>query len=131
MTRWPTQRVERAIFVAHGVVTLAAAVVLAVFPAAIPATVGISMGPDDVVMSYFLSAAEFGIAVISIGAARLDDAAAIRLIAFGFAVFHLSTAALELVYLAAVGVDVVLVANIVVRIVAGIVFLLIWRARRS
>lgn len=68
-------------------------------PAAIPATVGIVIGQEDFLLSYFLAAAELGIAVISIGASRLADATAIGLIAAGLAVFHLSTAALEIFYL--------------------------------
>jgi hypothetical protein len=130
-TRRAMREVERAVFVVHGVVTLAAAVVLAAFPAAIPATVGNAIEPDAYLLSYFLAAAELGIAVLSIGAARLADPAAIRLIAAGFAAFHLATAALELLYLALDGVSAVLIANIVVRLVAGVVFVLVWRSRRS
>lgn len=113
----------------HGAVTLAAAIVLAAFPTAIPATVGIVIDQEDFLLSYFLAAAELGIAVISIGASRLADATAIRLIAAGFAAFHLSTAVLELIYLVLNGLDAVLILNILVRIVAGTVFLLVWRAR--
>ena len=84
----------RVILVVHGIVTLAAAVVLAVFPAAIPATVGIDIGVDVFLLSYFLAAAELAVGVLSIGAARLGDTAAVRLIALVFVVFHLATAAL-------------------------------------
>lgn len=122
---------ERAVFVVHGVVTLAAAVVLAAFPAVIPATVGIVMANGDFLLSYFLAAAELGIATISVGAARLTDRAAIRLIAVGFAAFHLVTAVLESLYLARNGLDYVLTLNISGRVVAGMAFLLVWRARRS
>jgi hypothetical protein len=125
-------RVVRAILIVHGIVTIAAALVLAVFPAAIPSTVGIAMEPDAYLLSYFLAAAEFGIGVLSIGAARLEDASAIRLIAVGFAVFHGATAILEVVHLVTNGVSGVLVANLVLRIVACAAFLLIaLRSRRS
>jgi hypothetical protein len=113
----------------HGVVTLAAAIVLAAFPAAIPSTVGIVIAPADFLLTYFLAAAELGIGMISLGASRLTDAAAVRLIAAGFAAFHLATAALELLYLALNGLDAVLALNILVRIAAGTAFLLVWRAR--
>jgi hypothetical protein len=126
-----TRTAERLVFLVHGIVTLAAAVVLAAFPAAIPATVGIVMEPSDFLLSYFLAAAELGIAVLSIGAARLSDSAAIRLIAAGFAIFHLATAALESIYLLVEGVDAVLIVNIAVRFVAGVAFVLVWRYRRS
>jgi hypothetical protein len=126
-----TQRLEKALFLIHGLVTLAASVVLAVFPGAIPATVGIVMEPGDFLLSYLLAAAELGIAIISIGAARLNDAAAIRLIAAAFAVLHGTTAVLELVYLATPGFSPVLAANILVRLAAGAIFTVIWWRRRS
>ena len=121
----------RVILVVHGIVTLAAAVVLAVFPAAIPATVGIDIGVDVFLLSYFLAAAELAVGVLSIGAARLSDTAAVRLIALVFVVFHLATAALEVVYLALTGPSAVLVANVGVRVVASAVFLLMARAQRD
>lgn len=126
-----TTRLEQALFLIHGLVTLAAGVVLAVFPGAIPATVGIAMEPENFLLSYFLSAAELSVAVLSIGAARLDDAAAIRLIAAAFVVFHGTTAAFEFVYLATSGFSLVLAANIVVRLGVSAIFTTIWRRHRS
>lgn len=120
----------RAVFLVHGVLTLAAAVVLVVRPAAIPATVGITIGPTEYLLSYFLAAAELGIGLLSIGAARLRDADAIRLIAGCFAVFHGATAILEVVYLLREGTSAVLIANVVVRVIATVVFVfLAWRRR--
>lgn len=124
------RRVTRVILVLHGIVTLAAAAVLAVFPAAIPATVGIDLAPDAYLLSYFLAAAELGIGVLSITAARLDDPSAIRLIGVSFAIFHFATAVLEIVYLASEGVSGVLIANIVIRLIATAVFLLIGFSKR-
>lgn len=127
MATWSVpRRAERFLFVAHGVVTLAATVVLAVWPEAIPATVGIRMEPADHLLSYFLAAAELAIGMLSIGAARLADPRAIRLIAASFAVFHLATAVLEAVHLTWVEVTAVLVANLVVRVVVGALFALMW-----
>lgn len=126
-----TRRFEKALFLIHGLVTLAAAIVLAVFPGAIPATVGIAMTPKDFLLSYFLSAAELGVAILSIGAARLEDAAAIRLIAAAFAVFHATTAIFECVYLAAQGFSPVLAVNIMVRVAAGALFAALWWRRRA
>lgn len=125
------RRIEQGIFVVHGVVTIAAGVVLAVLPAAIPATVGISISPAEYLLPYFLAAAELGIGVLSFGVARSRDQSAVRLIALCFAVFHGATAVLEGVYILMQGVSVVLVGNIVVRVVAAVAFLLIARARRS
>lgn len=123
--------IERAVFILHGVVTLAAAVVLAVVPAAIPATVGISMRFDEYLLSYLLAAAEFGIGVLSLAAVRLHDASAVRLIAVCFAVFHGATAILEVLYTAMEGVSAVLIANILVRVIVTVVFLLVARGRRA
>lgn len=117
-------------FLVHGVVTLAAAVVLAVFPAAIPATVGIAIGPSEYLLPYFLAAAELGIGLLSLGASRLRDLAALRLVAVTFAVFHAATALLEVVYVLTEGVSGVLIANIVIRVIAALVFLLVARRQR-
>ncbi|WP_156876574.1 hypothetical protein [Microbacterium luticocti] len=127
----PKRLFERIVFLVHGVVTLAAAVVLVVFPAAIPATVGIRFATDAVVLlPYLLGATELAIALISLGAVRIADRRAVRLIAFAFALLHAVTAALEIVYLAAEGMSVVLVVNLAVRIVVTGVFVVIWWNRR-
>jgi len=97
-------------------------------PAAIPATVGISIDVEGWLLSYFLAAAELAIALLSLGAVRLGNAAALRLIFDVFIVFHLSTAALEVLYLALTEVTPVLVANVAIRMVASALFLI---ARRS
>jgi hypothetical protein len=117
----------RVLFIAHGVVTLAAAVVLAVLPAAIPATVGIAIDPEAFLLSYFLAAAELAIALLSFGAARLTDVPALRLIVTVFIVFHLSTAVLEVVFASFTAVSPVLLANIAIRIAAAALFFIAWR----
>jgi hypothetical protein len=119
------RRVERGTFIVHGVVTLAAAVVLVVVPAVIPSTAGISMDADEYLLSYLLAAAELCIAVLSLAAVRLRDASAVRLIALSFATFHGATAILEVVYTLAEGTSAVLLANIAVRVIAAVAFLLI------
>lgn len=124
-------RLETALFLIHGLATLAAGVVLVLWPAAIPATVGIVLAPDTFLLSYFLGAAEFAVAFLSIGALRLTDAAALRLIAAAFAVFHGGTAALELVHLAASGLSPVLAANVMIRLVFAAMFIAVWRRHRS
>lgn len=121
MTR--PSRLLRGLLVVHGVITLAAAVVLNVFPAAIPGTVGIPLPETQYLLSYFLAAAELAIGLLSLGAARLRDRAALALVFTVFIVFHLATAVLEVVHLARAGTSPVLVANIVVRIVAAALFL--------
>ena len=120
----------RALLIGHGVVTLAAAVALAAVPAAIPATVGIALQPDAFLLSYLLAAAELAIGILSLGAARLNDAAALRLIVTVFVVFHLATAALETLHLALTGLDPVIIANIAVRLAVSAAFLVLGRPRR-
>jgi hypothetical protein len=114
----------RVLFIAHGVVTLAAAVVLAVLPAAIPATVDIGIDPEAFLLSYFLAAAELAIALLSFGAAWFP---ALRLIVVVFIVFHLSTAVLEVVFAGFTAVSPVLLANIVIRLAAAALFFIAWR----
>ncbi len=122
---------ERIIFIVHGVVTIAAAILLAVLPGVIPATVGILMEPVDDLLSYFLAAAELCIGLLSIGAARFDDVYSVRLIALSFAAFHGATAVLEVVYIAMQEPTTVLLVNLVVRIVVCALFLWIGLAKRT
>jgi hypothetical protein len=119
----------RVLFLVHGVVTLAAAVVLAVLPAAIPGTVGIAIDADGFLLSYFLAAAELAMALLSFGAAWLTDIPALRLIVVVFIVFHLATAGLEIAYLSFTSASPVLLANIAVRIIAAGLFFFAWRTR--
>src|SRR5690606_41439263 len=81
--------------------------------------------------AYLLAGAELGIGVLSLGAARLRDPGAIRLIAGSFAAFHGATAPLEAVQLAVTGFDGALLANLAVRALAAVVFdVLAWRPWR-
>jgi hypothetical protein len=115
---------RRIVFVAHGLITLAAAVVLVVAPGLIPSTVGIELPPGGELLAYLLAGCELGIAVISLMAATLTDGLAIHVIAAGFAVLHLSTGILEVVALAG-GAAPFLWGNVVVRVIATVVFAVI------
>ena len=121
---------ERIVFIVHGVVTIAAAILLAVFPGMIPATVGIAMDQVDDLLAYLLAAAELCIGLLSLGAARMEDVYSVRLVALSFAAFHGATAALEVVYIALQGPTGVLLANLVVRLIACALFLWIGLAKR-
>jgi hypothetical protein len=59
-------RVLRILILINAVATLAAGVVLFLFPAAIPATVGIDLAPDQRFIAWLLGAAEIGIAALCI-----------------------------------------------------------------
>ena len=109
------------LFVAHGIVTAAAGVVLIVAPALIPSAVRIALPADANLLPYLLGAVELGVAVLSIGAIRLRDAAAIRLIAVGFAVLHAASAAVE-VFALAQGADPLLWGNVALRVVVAVLF---------
>jgi hypothetical protein len=117
----------RKLLIIHGVVTLAAAIVLALSPGLIPSMVGIRLAPNADLLAYLLAGAEFGIAFLSFGGSRLADPQALRLMAGGCIVFHGTSALLE-AYVAwqQVG-NPWLVANIVARIV--IVALFVWFSR--
>lgn len=115
---------RRVVFVAHGVITLAAAVALAFAPGLIPATVGIDLPPGGELLAYLLAGCEFGVAVVSLGAATIAEPRAIGVIAAGFAGLHLVTGILEVVALAN-GADPFLWGNVAVRVVATAVFVLI------
>lgn len=85
----------RKLLVIHGVITLAAAIVLAVSPSLIPAMAGVRLAPDADLPAYLLAGAEFGIAFVSFGGSRLSDPLALRMIANGCIVFHATSALLE------------------------------------
>lgn len=120
----------RAVFVVHGFITLAGAVVLAVFPTAIPSAVGITVERPEYLLVYLVGAAELAVAVLSFGATRLTDRAALRLVVTTFVVLHGASGVLDLVYMAVIGPNATIIANTVLRFTVVAVFLLVWRAAR-
>lgn len=122
---------ERIVFLIHGVVTLAAAIALALSPDVISSLVGIlfSSGSFPLFPS-LLASAELAVAVISFGAVRLTERTAVRLIAAAFLLMHAAAAALEIMFMVENLVIPVVVINVVVRIIAVIVFAVIWGNRR-
>ena len=84
-------RTLRAVFVMHGLITLAGAVVLTVFPTAIPSAVGITLERADYLLVYLVAAAELAVAVLSFGAAGLTDRRALGLIVTTLVVLHLAS----------------------------------------
>ena len=106
----------RALLVIHGLITMAAGIVLTVAPGLIPHVVGIDLEPNANVLAYLLAGAEFGLAVLSFGASRLTDARALRLIVWSFIAFHGSSGVLEL-YAYAQGAGVTILGNVVARAV--------------
>src|SRR5262245_21985665 len=92
----------RAVFIAHGLITLAGAIVLTVWPTAIPSVVGIPVDRSQYLLVYLVGAAELAVAVLSFGATRLTDPAALGLVVTTFVVLHGASGVLDLVYM---GVD--------------------------
>ena len=109
------------LLVVHGVVTLAAGMVLFAAPGAIPGAVGVFVDPAAYLVCYLLGAAEIAIAVLSFGAARLQDASAVRLVSLAFIVLHVATAAAE-AYAFTQGVSATIWANVATRAVVAALF---------
>jgi hypothetical protein len=102
-------------------------VVLTVWPKAIPSMVGITLEPRDFLLAYLTGAAELAAAVLSFGAMRLADVAALRLVVVTLVVMHGASGVLNLAYMAQTGWSGVLIANTFARLVAVAVLLGAWR----
>jgi hypothetical protein len=124
-------RTLRAVFAVHGAITLAGAFVLVVFPTAIPSAAGITLTRDDLLLVYLLAAAELAVAVLSFGAIRITDRAALHLIVNAFVALHLASGILNLVYMAQTEVNGTVIANTVLRFAVVAVFLAVWRVSGS
>ena len=123
-------RTLRAVFGVHGAITLAGAFVLTVFPTAIPSAVGITMTRPDYLLVYLVAAAELAVAVLSFGAIRITDWAALRLIVATLVVLHAASGVLDLVYMATDGANATMISNAVLRFAVVAVFLVVWWASR-
>ena len=123
-------RTLRAVFFVHGLITLAGAVVLAAFPTAIPSAVGITITRPDYLLVYLVAAAELAVAVLSFGAIRITDWAALRLIVTTLVVLHSASGVLDIVYMSMTEADGTLIANTALRFTVVAVFLVVWWAAR-
>jgi hypothetical protein len=120
----------RIVLFVHGLITLAGAVVLTVFPTAIPSMVGITIARPEYLLVYLVAAAELAVAVLSFGATRLTDPAALGLIVTTIAVLHGASGILDIVYMGVTEANGTLIGNAVLRFAVVAVFLLVWRAAR-
>ena len=123
-------RALRAVFFVHGLITLAGAVVLTAFPTAIPSAVGITIARPDYLLVYLVAAAELPVAVLSFGAIRITDWAALRLIVTTLVVLHLTSGILDIVYMALTEPNATMISNTVLRFAVVAVFLVVWRSAR-
>jgi hypothetical protein len=120
----------RAVFAIHGAITLAGAFVLIVFPTAIPSAVGITITRPDYLLVYLVAAAELAVAVLSFGAIRITDWAALRLIVTTLVVLHGASGILDIVYMALTEPNGTMISNTVLRFAVVAVFLVVWWAAR-
>lgn len=116
----------RAVFALHGLITLAGAIVLMAFPRAIPSMVGITLSRPDYLLVYLVAAAELAVAVLSFGAIRITDRAALGLIVTTLVTLHAASGVLNIVYMALTQQDATLTANTVLRFAVVTVLLVVW-----
>ena len=121
----------RVVLVIHGLITLAGAVVLMVFPTAIPSAVGMSLERGDYLLVYLVGAAELAVAVLSFGAARLTDQQALGLVVTTLVVLHLTSGILDLVYMGMTEVNGTMTANTVLRFTVVVALIAVWRYARA
>lgn len=123
-------RLLRGVFVVHGLITLAGAIVLAVFPTAIPSAVGITVERPEYLLVYLVGAAELAVAVLSFGAARLRDPAALGLVVTTLVVLHGASGILDLVYMGVTQPNATIITNTVLRFTVVAAFVIVWRVAR-
>jgi hypothetical protein len=123
-------RTLRAVFVLHGLITLAGGVVLIVFPTLIPSAVGITIARGDYLLVYLVAAAELAVAVLSFGATRITDWAALRLIVTTLVVLHAASGVLDIVYMVLTEPNATMISNTVLRFTVVVVFLVVWWGAR-
>ncbi len=109
------------LLIIHGIITLAAGVVLSFAPGFIPGAVGIHMDPGAYLICYLLAASEFSLAVLSFCGSALTDVKALHAIVISCLVLHLSSAALEIVAYKQ-GLSAGIWWNVLLRIVVSILF---------
>jgi hypothetical protein len=119
-------RTLRAVFLLHGLITLAGGVVLIAFPTLIPSAVGIAIARGDYLLVYLVAAAELAVAVLSFGATRITDWAALRLIVTTLVVLHAASGVLDIVYMVLTEPNATMISNTVLRFIVVVVFLVLW-----
>ncbi|MDP4512025.1 hypothetical protein [Nonomuraea turcica] len=105
----------RILLTLHGLVTLAAGVVLIAAPGLVPSAVGIRIPADAYLVCYLLGAAELAVAFLSFAGRTLRQPDGLRLVAWTMIVFHGCTAAVE-AYAFTRGVHAAIWANVALRL---------------
>ncbi|MGP3918720.1 hypothetical protein [Nonomuraea sp. 10N515B] len=105
----------RILLTLHGLVTLAAGVVLIIAPGLVPSAVGVRITPDAYLVCYLLGAAELAVAFLSFAARTLRQPEGTRLVVWTMIVFHGGTAVVE-TYAFTRGVHAGIWANVALRL---------------
>jgi hypothetical protein len=108
----------------NAVATAAAGIVLFVWPAAIPAAVGIALPPDAYFVAWLLGSAELGLAALCALALRAIEPAVIRLVCWTMLVTHATAAVADTLALAQGVAPVAVGINLAVRLAMVALF---WR----
>ncbi|MEO6396643.1 MAG: hypothetical protein ABIO40_12130 [Devosia sp.] len=90
----------RTLILINAIATLAAGIMLFVFPGAIPSVVGIALAPDQAFVAWLLGAAEIGIAALCIGSVHSPSHDVLRLATTTLLVFHAASAIADAIALA-------------------------------
>lgn len=106
----------RLLFVVNAVATAAAGIVLFLWPAAIPATVGIVLPRDAYFVAWLLGGAELGLAALCVLALRTTEAAALRLACWTMLAAHAAAAVADALALAQGVAPLVVGVNLAVRL---------------
>lgn len=112
MTGEGWRRLLRGLIALNGIAALAAAVVLAAAPAAIPKLAGLSAGADAAFLARLLAAAELAVAVLCLLSLRAGRPAAERIAGAVLVVLHAASALAEIGWAG----HPVVAANILLRI---------------
>jgi hypothetical protein len=120
----------RTLLLFHAFVTFTAGIVLILFPALIPSTIGVTVKQDVYILSYFLGCAEIALAYLSYVSRKIEDIKVLGLVCWTFIVFHISTACMEL-YAMSQGVDSKIFLNVVLRIIISTLFFYFGLTKRS
>lgn len=123
--------VLRILILINAVATLAAGVVLFVFPGAIPSAVGIALAPDQAFVAWLLGAAEIGIAALCIGSVHSPSHDVLRLATTTLLVFHATSAVADAMALVQ-GWSLPTALNLALRIVMVVLLAVfgVWRIPR-
>ena len=119
----------RTLILINAIATLAAGVVLLVFPGAIPSVVGITLAPDQAFVAWLLGAAEIGIAALCIGSVHSPSHDVLRLATTTLLVFHAASAVADGMALVQ-GWSLPIALNLVLRVVM-VVLLVVFGPRRG